>query len=202
LQPSAVPASATTATAVSHPLAAFRLASAASIRLCSRPTSTRLAPALARPMAIARPIPLDEPVTMAFLPVRSICICLFLDKAKTRSGQCGFHDAVAEQLAPTRITGRTGHRHQRQQVFLATLRMAEPRRRRLLPLHKRRLALYREQLNRVDQPGIELVGYRPETGIAVAAHVVKAHTAADDQYAFVTQTGQCPARFEQCPGIE
>jgi len=41
-----------------------------------RPLTTTLAPAEARPLAMARPIPAVEPVTMAFLPERSMCMQL------------------------------------------------------------------------------------------------------------------------------
>lgn len=98
--------------------------------------------------------------------------------------------------APSVRVGRASRHHQRQQVFLGARRMAQPRRRRLFPGGQGGLALRRGGLDRAHQPAVELVRDRPEARVAIAAHVVKAHAAADDQHAFVAKRGERAAGIE------
>ena len=72
--PGTVPRSQTTPRASLRPHPSLTFPTAASTRPWSRPTSVTRAPALASPVAMARPMPPVEPVTMAVLSDRSIIL--------------------------------------------------------------------------------------------------------------------------------
>src|SRR2546422_6887579 len=76
-QPSAVPRSAPTPRTVAPGTVRFNAAIALSTADFVRPFNTTTAPHSARPLAIAKPIPAVEPVTMAVLLDRSILIMSF-----------------------------------------------------------------------------------------------------------------------------
>jgi hypothetical protein len=99
---------------------------------------------------------------------------------------------VREHLAPHAVAGGAGNHVQRQQVLLGARRVAQAPGRAGggVPGGQAGVALGRGQGHGVGQPAVELGADRRRARIAVAAHVVVAHAAADDQHAFVAQRRQ------------
>src|SRR5690606_11346825 len=164
---------------------------------------TTIAPASASPLAMARPIPPVEPVTMAVLPERSMIMNGYsCELTETEGRQRGFHYAISEYALAGVLARCPGDQHQRQQMLLGTWWMTQPCRRRLGPVGQRLLALLRRGFDRLHQPMIELGGNRTELRIAIATHVVEAHAAADDQHAFIAQRRQCPTGLQVHPWVQ
>src|SRR5690606_18707678 len=104
--------------------------------------------------------------------------------AEAVSGELGLQHALGIDLSTGVVAGSAGGHHQRNQMFLVTREMALIRMRRLRPLAQGREPLVRRGGDGVGEPVIEGLRRRREARIAITAHVVKAHTAADDEYAF------------------
>src|SRR5690606_41183833 len=120
---------------------------------------TTLAPACARPWAMAKPMPAVPPVTRAVLPDKSMFMGLpprVEHSAEAKGGYRGFHDGLAKDLAPGRIASGTCRDHQRQQMLLSLGRMAKPGRRCVGPVRQLLQALGGGCLHRLGQPAIEL----------------------------------------------
>src|SRR5471032_1845958 len=101
--PSAVPRSAAKPVTSAFGSVALICAIACCTRCSVRPFTTTAAPALARPCAIACPIPAVEPVTIAVLPSRLMIILRFLSMlSRCRPGMHGF------RTDRDRMVGRTG----------------------------------------------------------------------------------------------
>src|SRR5271163_971633 len=85
----------------------------ASPAAASRSTRTTLAPPLAKPSAVARPMPLAPPVISATLPVKSRSMAFLLSRSILAADQSGPFLEVHEHVAnePTRgIVGQTAGR--------------------------------------------------------------------------------------------
>lgn len=89
-QPSAVPRSPATPRTLASGWP-FRIAAIArSTAAWLRPLTTTVAPAAARPLAMAKPMPAVEPLTIASLSLRSICMgvsCRVTNRSGTRLGE-------------------------------------------------------------------------------------------------------------------
>src|SRR5690606_14479264 len=107
--------------------------------------------------------------------------------AVTEGRQGGVQDDLRIHAAAGVVRGGTGHDHERQQVLLGPRRMAFAGVRRLRPLRQQPFAPGRRGFHRRGQPRVEGLRYRRVARIAVAAHVVEAHAAADEQDALVAQ---------------